>query len=344
MKNVVRTFLFVLAICMMIIPAEQFIHGLMPREASAKGQHHAEKHIVNGEEFLSHGEDTMEENPQFKTVSLTPRAPRDSRTATFCGGTGQDGQRVQIVYANVEGQPDRYQEVLPTIQAVSEQGSELIDTNAQMMGGRRVIRFVTGGNCQIEVMKTTIARASAEDFWKLVDETIAQGFKKPQRKYLFFVDDTKYCGYSTTKNDDSVRGSEHSGNSYGIVGSKCWNPNIMVHELMHGLGAVQLSAPHATRGWHCIDEHDLMCYADADGVVMQIACPDRAFEDVLDCGHDDYFSIDPPKGSYLATHWNTANSPFLFDPSQANSTRKDKKKKEENGKKKDQRHSRKSHR
>jgi hypothetical protein len=44
---------------------------------------------------------------------------------------------------------------------------------------------------------------------------------------------------------------------------------------------------------------------------MQYVCPD-SHQDLLDCNHDDYFHTNPPPGSYLSGHWNSANAVFLI--------------------------------
>ncbi|HEX6595796.1 MAG TPA: VCBS repeat-containing protein, partial [Acidimicrobiales bacterium] len=95
--------------------------------------------------------------------------------------------------------------------------------------------------------------------------------------------------------------------------SGCWGAHTLIeaHELVHTLGSVQPGAPNATAQGHCSDEYDRMCYADAQGVNMRIVCPSTAYENRLDCNGDDYFSTSPAPGSWLATHWNTANSSFL---------------------------------
>lgn len=94
-----------------------------------------------------------------------------------------------------------------------------------------------------------------------------------------------------------------------------WSPNVAAHEIMHTIGGVQITAPHSntpnyTNGssGHCSDEYDRMC----EQGTMQYICKDSSHNSRFDCNHDDYYSTNPPAGSYLATHWNTANSAFLI--------------------------------
>ena len=75
------------------------------------------------------------------------------------------------------------------------------------------------------------------------------------------------------------------------------------------MGAVQSSAPRHSKAGHCTDEWDAMCYHDATGTVLKFTCP-VTHDQLLDCHHDDYFSTAPPAGSYLKTHWDSANNIF----------------------------------
>ncbi|WP_241980065.1 Ig-like domain-containing protein [Cryobacterium glaciale] len=90
---------------------------------------------------------------------------------------------------------------------------------------------------------------------------------------------------------------------------------VIAHEVGHNIGAVQDSAPHSTRGGHCYDEADLMCYDDgglyfAAGGTLTFTC--AGLDSAIDCHDEDYYYPGtPPASNYLATHWNTSNSGFL---------------------------------
>lgn len=143
---------------------------------------------------------------------------------------------------------------------------------------------------------------------------IQQAAALPGRKYLLFLDwDTIDCGKSTFIQDDTP-GPENRNNSapgYAWIGRQCWTGRDAAHELVHLLGGVQHSAPHASGGQHCIDAYDVMCYSDPpDYPSLTYPCG-LAHMALLDCGSDDYFNASPSPGSYLATHWNVADSVFL---------------------------------
>src|SRR5262249_55696920 len=129
-----------------------------------------------------------------------------------------------------------------------------------------------------------------------------------------FVDANVYCGIGNIKNDDSPGAGNlnNGGPSYARIDAGCWGGSVASHELMHNIGGVQLSSPHTSGGWHCVDEYDRMCYSDTPNFPpMVYLCPDPAHEQIFDCNHDDYFNTNPVAGSYLATHWNAAKSTYL---------------------------------
>jgi hypothetical protein len=130
-----------------------------------------------------------------------------------------------------------------------------------------------------------------------------------------YVDSNVYCGIGGVQRDDTPGLTNRSNGSspmYGRSDTSCWN-YAEGHELMHNLGGVQPTAPNATPNFHCSDEQDKMCYDD-DGtgpVVMRNICP-ASEANILDCGNNDYFAANPTSGSWLANHWNTANSSYLL--------------------------------
>ena len=86
---------------------------------------------------------------------------------------------------------------------------------------------------------------------------------------------------------------------------------VFLHEVGHTMGAVQVSAPHSTGDGHCDTAVDVMCSSAAGGTVCP-QLPEGRF--TFDCEGGDYYEVGPAPGSYLATHWNTAESGWLSKP------------------------------
>jgi hypothetical protein len=252
------------------------------------------------------------------------RAPATLGTGGVpCVGDGASGFRVQAVYAHPLGQPDRYDAVAPLIEgwAASNVDSVFAASAAETGQGRQV-RFVTDAACRLAIAHVTLSTKGADTFSATIAELRKQGFGRSDRKYLVWMDAPgPYCGIAQQYLDDAPGPTNLNDGSPSVPGmvaridAPCWGGTgtpVEAHELMHTLGGVQSSAPHATGNGHCTDEAEVMCYDD-DGAGPQTTVPTcpATHERLFDCGHDDYFHTAPPPGSYLATHWNAATSRFL---------------------------------
>ena len=84
---------------------------------------------------------------------------------------------------------------------------------------------------------------------------------------------------------------------------------------------MQNSAPHASGGFHCYETYDTMCYNDGGsyftgGGTLHASCPDVSPTGMyaFDCHGDDYYNVAPAQGTYLADHWDVADSSWLTAP------------------------------
>lgn len=228
-----------------------------------------------------------------------------------CDGNGTDGNRVQAIYARASNVADRYAQVAGLIAQYAADADYQINVSAGASGGGRRIRFVTQ-NCQLDIDHVVLTSGGDNSFSATRNELRAMGYDAIDRKYLVWVDAAVgICGIAEMYGDDRAGASNwnNDGDMIARVDAPCWG-YAETHELLHTLGAVQDSAPHSTGAGHCVDESDTMCYSDTSGLSMSTKCPGTPSWNV-DCNLDDYFNVSPAAGSYLATHWNTANSSFL---------------------------------
>ncbi|WP_260610537.1 RICIN domain-containing protein [Streptomyces sp. WAC06614] len=231
-----------------------------------------------------------------------------------CDGDGSTGNRVQVVYVHPPGQ-DRYSEYVASFRKWAADADLIYANSAQETGGVRHIRYVTNADCTPTVQSVELPSSALGEFNATNQALAAKGFNRKDRKYMIFADAQVYCGIGTFNGDERPGQNNLSnfGPSYGRTDTGCWGGHTAAHELGHNLGAVNNSAPNTSRGAHCTDEWDVMCYSDTPYYPqMRNVCTNKASENILDCNHDDYFHTSPKPGSYLATHWNIADNQFLM--------------------------------
>jgi hypothetical protein len=231
-----------------------------------------------------------------------------------CFGDGVSGARVQMVYAVASDRPDRYASLLDTFPVYAARTNAVFANSAANYGVSRNLRFVHTSDCRLDVLHVVLSPTGDDTFSATVTELQNLGLTRTDRKYLVWVDASIYCGIANVVQDESSGSTNRAnlGPAYARVDAPCWGAynSVEAHEISHTLGVVQLGAPNSNGAWHCADESDRMCYDDGSGATMRTVCLSGA-EGFLDCGGDDYFNPNPVPGSYLATHWNLADSVFL---------------------------------
>ncbi|MEJ3744394.1 hypothetical protein WEI85_14000 [Actinomycetes bacterium KLBMP 9797] len=237
-----------------------------------------------------------------------------------CDGDGVSGKRAQIVYVRETADADRLADFRATFQQFATQIDQAFIEAATATGGYRRVRWAHDRYCKPTVSSLVVPNGELNAFEPLVSALKAAGYNRTDRKYVVFAETTAWCGLAgggKGANDDRP-GAENRynvGPDMATMGSGCWRWATAAHELLHTLGAVVPTAPHASAYGHCYDDEDIMCYNDGGipnppGGIVKV-CTDGPV-DYIDCGNDDYFNVTPPAGSWLAAHWNVANSQFLL--------------------------------
>jgi hypothetical protein len=236
-------------------------------------------------------------------------------------GDGVEGRRILVVYARVSSDPDEYSSAAPEIRKMAA----TVNGAMRSVAGKDVRwHCSTGDTVTVERIIVQSHRISA---CRVALHEAGQ--RRTDRLYVCFMR-TSTDGFNGQAEivhdaDAKVSPSPHdAGPRYSAIYSlSASSAGGLMHELGHLLGAVQCSAPHTScpageRGHHhCYEEQDIMCLEDggsyfAHGGEIVDRCPDATtLASRWDCGRDDYFSVDPAPGSYLATHWNTYDSLFL---------------------------------
>ena len=259
------------------------------------------------------GVDVREERP---TEDIQANPVEAALSAVDCVDGGSSGKRIEAIYAVPSGKTNRYAQFASSFPVWAANVDTAFHTAAADTGGTRSVRWLTDGACNLIVRNVAIPATGDDSIGATVNELKKLGYNRTDRKYLVWMESNVFCGIATLYSDTNPASNNLNNGAaalYARVDTPCWgdpNESVEAHELIHTMGGVQASAPHATDGFHCTDERDVMCYSDAQGVVMEYLCPSLP-EGYVDCNHDSYFNVTPGAGSWLASHWNVASSSWL---------------------------------
>jgi len=262
----------------------------------------------------------------FDTAYLTELA---SASTGFCNTAGTS--RIKVIYASVPANTSRYSDLLGTLRNKVKNADYWLWKSAQDQGhgAKRHYRFVCDSNGNVDVANVALTNAANNSFSDLKSQLRAKGYNSSSRKYLVFADfkdagSDRQCGWGERYADDSSGQSNlnNGGNMFAAVylrAANCvnqWGLSAM-HEVGHTLGSTQSSAPHwdANNKGRPRDEYDVMAYGS--NTFIANGCGDTVGNKRYDCNKNDYFdtrvagNVTDPRSTYLANHWDIADSKFL---------------------------------
>jgi len=287
----------------------------------------------------------LAQRSMFRATALGAPRLADSwcgaETAADGAANAVAGATVKVVYAHPADVPDRFGQYADLIQADARGIAEAV---IGASGGTRSVRFDVGTSCganYLDIASITLPRTRG-DYLALgldarsdqlaADVAAAIGPEPRPRDHLVFADGLApgdgTTGVAARPTDDrpgAVNGANAGGFSGFVFGDGSGgfgtsHQTTSLHEMLHLLGGVQDTAPHATGNGHCWQVTDVLCYDDGGPRAQpQLARCGSTEPQPFDCGADDYFSPSPAPGSYLATHWNIYNSVFLCPPASCTS-------------------------
>ena len=252
---------------------------------------------------------------QYDGVTLASDAPDVTTLPT-----------VHAVYVYPSDASSRFLKFAAMFQRDARRASTMLDTSVA-----RAIRWDERNGAAARYLDVTVVKskytakrlASNQQFSLVTNDLSARGLTNPNKKYVVWLDaPSSYCGQSDAPTD-SVRSPANRAEArtvsviyryyqYDVNGPNGGFCAPILHELAHGMGAVQPSAPHYTGG-HCNDNgNDLLCLFNS-----AIPYDPNLGGYYYDYGNDDYWdpAADPTSGSTAKLRWWTVNlSRFICPP------------------------------
>jgi hypothetical protein len=237
---------------------------------------------------------------------------------------GTDQPHFVLVYARPGNVASRYSTIAPLLQREVYKVSAFIDSESRSVdpaASRRLPMRCDGGTPVVLQATLNGLTAGSASFSNIVDGLRAQGYQfngdgDGKQRYIVYYDSPSPTGAAGTGHvftSDSSAGAGNQNNKGGLYaveyrfdnGGSVPHWEVLIHEVIHTMGAVVNDAANASGAGHCTDGEDIMCYQDTQSTSYD---PGVCGTKVLDCNRDDYFNPSPPAGSFLSTHWNAAAS------------------------------------